>query len=125
MTLQEETSSADACQIIGELCLRQYRRNEELLLVARDPEALHQARVALRRMRSAIAIFEPILDSAAVNHFQGELNDLVAAPLVLRKASLEGEQGAGDLLTHRRKARIVEALEEAMAKLMDRKVFWS
>ncbi|WP_206244407.1 CYTH and CHAD domain-containing protein [Novosphingobium terrae] len=67
------TSSAQACQAIMGLCLRHYRLNEEQLLVGRDPEALHQARVALRRLRSALAIFKPMLIGEALAHLQSEL----------------------------------------------------
>lgn len=69
----QETSSAEAFRAIAGQCLRQYRLNEALLLTARHTEALHQARVALRRLRSAIAIFQPLLDEATVAHLQSEL----------------------------------------------------
>lgn len=71
--LDDEASSADACQAIVGLCLSHYRLNETLLLEEREPEALHQARVALRRLRSAIAIFAPLLDHEKVVYFQSEL----------------------------------------------------
>lgn len=69
----QETSSAEAFRAIAGQCLRQYRLNEALLLTARHTEALHQARVALRRLRSAIAIFQPLLDEPTVTHLQSEL----------------------------------------------------
>ena len=42
-------------------CLRHYRINERLLLERRDPLALHQARVAMRRLRSAFTLFRPAI----------------------------------------------------------------
>jgi inorganic triphosphatase YgiF len=42
-------------------CIRQFRLNEAPLLADHNAEALHQARVALRRMRSAFALFKPML----------------------------------------------------------------
>jgi len=50
-----------ACAAIVADCLRHYRANEVLLLLEPSGEALHQARVALRRLRSAHAVFAPLL----------------------------------------------------------------
>jgi inorganic triphosphatase YgiF len=46
-----------AFQHVAQICLRQFRLNEQVLLEHRSPKALHQARVALRRLRSAFSIF--------------------------------------------------------------------
>lgn len=61
VALANEMTAAQAFQYIVQSCVRQFRLNETLLLVARDPEALHQARVALRRLRSAFSIFKPLV----------------------------------------------------------------
>lgn len=50
-----------ACAAIVVDCLHHYRVNESILMAARVPEALHQARVGLRRLRSAHAVFAPLL----------------------------------------------------------------
>ncbi len=42
-------------------CLEHFQRNERGLIASDDPEYVHQARVALRRLRSAIKLFAPIL----------------------------------------------------------------
>jgi len=42
-------------------CLEHFQRNEKGLLNGSDPEFVHQARVALRRLRSAIKLFAPVL----------------------------------------------------------------
>ncbi|MDO7836120.1 CHAD domain-containing protein [Sphingobium sp. HBC34] len=54
-------------------CLRQYRLNEALLLRHYRGEALHQARVAVRRLRSALTLFKPVLGKADRMRFRGEL----------------------------------------------------
>ncbi|WP_088184122.1 CHAD domain-containing protein [Sphingobium sp. Z007] len=54
-------------------CLRHYRLNEALLLDQYTAEALHQARVAIRRLRSALKLFKPVLQAADVARFQREL----------------------------------------------------
>lgn len=59
--LAADTSTAEAfAQIVG-TCLRHFRLNETILRRSSDPEALHQTRVALRRLRSALSIFKPVV----------------------------------------------------------------
>jgi inorganic triphosphatase YgiF len=50
-------TEGDAFHAIPLACLRQFRLNEIALLAGRDRQALHQARVALRRLRSAMTLF--------------------------------------------------------------------
>lgn len=42
-------------------CIRQYRLNESILLDRYRPEAVHQARIGLRRLRSAMVLFKDML----------------------------------------------------------------
>jgi inorganic triphosphatase YgiF len=58
--LRVGATAAEAFQHIAHACIRQFRLNETALAVSRSPEALHQARVALRRLRSAFSIFKPL-----------------------------------------------------------------
>lgn len=76
--LDESITLAQACQAIITQCVRHYRLNEDSLLNARVPEALHQARVALRRLRSAITIFKPMLAGQTMTHLQSELRWLTS-----------------------------------------------
>jgi triphosphatase len=66
-------SVADAFRKIALACLRHYRLNEMALLAGRDPDALHQARVALRRLRSALTLFRPAAKGAAYERIRDEL----------------------------------------------------
>jgi len=50
----------DAFRAIAWACIRQFRLNEPLFIRDRNSGALHQCRVALRRLRSAFSIFGPI-----------------------------------------------------------------
>jgi CHAD domain-containing protein len=43
--------------------VQQFRLNEAILMVRPNAEALHQARVALRRLQSAFVIFKPVISS--------------------------------------------------------------
>jgi triphosphatase len=59
--LDETMTATEAFQSIVRECVRQFRMNEPQVISARDPDALHQARVALRRLRSALLLFRPML----------------------------------------------------------------
>ncbi|WP_336487410.1 CHAD domain-containing protein [Methylobacterium nigriterrae] len=61
VVLPEEATAAQAFRLVAQACLRHLRFNEAVFLAGRDPEALHQIRVALRRLRSAFSLFKPIL----------------------------------------------------------------
>lgn len=62
-------TAAEAVQHIGRSCIDQLAANSECLTAGGDTEAVHQCRVALRRLRSAIALFAELLvtpETAAV-----------------------------------------------------------
>ena len=61
LRLEETMTAADGFAAIASSCIRQYRRNEDLLLLSGGIEPVHQARVALRRLRSAFWLFGPLL----------------------------------------------------------------
>ena len=54
-------TSVQAFRQVALSCLEHLQRNEILDKTQQDPEFVHQARVALRRMRSALKLFAPIL----------------------------------------------------------------
>ena len=60
-TLDPTLSPIAAFRSIALGCLEHYQRNERGLIASKDPEYVHQARVALRRLRSAIKLFAPVL----------------------------------------------------------------
>jgi len=61
ITLDRDGDARDAFRAIAQACIRHFRLNEALLSRSGDAEALHQTRVALRRLRSAFSIFGPLL----------------------------------------------------------------
>ena len=71
--LSTPVSEADAFHTIALACLRHFRLNEMVLLEADDVEALHQARVSLRRLRSALALFKPTVRGAEGRELRKEL----------------------------------------------------
>lgn len=67
--------SMSACQAFGAIiqsCFRQFRLNETILLNRRNAQSLHQARVALRRLRSAITLFKPLMQDSEAKRLSGE-----------------------------------------------------
>ncbi len=73
-----DLTAGQAFQEIVQACVRQYRQNETLLMGTRDAEALHQARVALRRLRSAFSIFKSMTGGKTASALRGELRWLVS-----------------------------------------------
>ncbi|GEP00840.1 CYTH and CHAD domain-containing protein [Methylobacterium haplocladii] len=63
LALDADISAGEAFAAIAKACLRHLRLNEDVLRHSRAPEALHQMRVALRRLRSAFALFKPLLEN--------------------------------------------------------------
>lgn len=61
VSLDKTQRAVNAFQAIGESCFRHFRLNENILLRQHDAEALHQARVAIRRLRSAFSLHKPML----------------------------------------------------------------
>lgn len=66
-------SVADGFRAIAHSCIRQYRLNETILLQRRDVEALHQARVAMRRLRSAFSLFKAVVADRELAAIKKEL----------------------------------------------------
>jgi inorganic triphosphatase YgiF len=78
VTLSNDMTAADAFRTVVHACIRHFRLNEALLAQSRDADALHQARVALRRLRSAFSIFKPIPGGSEVGRLQWELRCLAS-----------------------------------------------
>jgi inorganic triphosphatase YgiF len=77
VVLAPEMTAAAAFRHIAGACLRQFRLNEALL-DHRNGEAVHQARVALRRLRSAFTIHKAIAMDDQFDRLSDELRWLAA-----------------------------------------------
>lgn len=71
--LDRGMNATAAFNAIASSCFRQFRLNEDVLLSRRNAEALHQARVALRRLRSAFSIFKQVLPGEEPQRLNSEL----------------------------------------------------
>ena len=72
-------SSADALRAIARACVAQFQFNEAGASGSNDPEYVHQMRVSMRRLRSALRAFAPVLPAEVQTRFVPGLRTLAAA----------------------------------------------
>lgn len=77
VVLKSKHKAGQAFMVIARACLHQLLANQPALLEAGDPEAVHQMRVALRRLRSALKVFRPILPAALPDPLLDEMRWLL------------------------------------------------
>ncbi|WP_312884644.1 CHAD domain-containing protein [Rhizobium laguerreae] len=87
-------------------CFRQFRLNEDVLIERRNGGALHQARVALRRLRSAFTLFKTLLIGDEPQRLKEELRWLAGILGEARNLDVLLQKAAdGDLHERLRQAR--------------------
>ncbi|MFD2233583.1 CHAD domain-containing protein [Phaeospirillum tilakii] len=75
--LEPRLGVGEAFQTIARSCLDHLLVNEHCLLATGDGEAIHQMRVALRRLRSAIRLFRPVVEGPRLAEIGAELRWLL------------------------------------------------
>ena len=75
--LNSDMPVAEAFQAIARGCLEHLLANERSLLLNHDGEAVHQMRVALRRLRSALKLFRPILGGTHLAEVRADIRWLL------------------------------------------------
>jgi triphosphatase len=108
ISLTSGINSSKGFQAIAYACLHQFRLNQSILLRAKNPEALHQARVGLRRLRSALSIFRDMLADDRFDHIQSELHWIAS--------ELDMARDIDVLLAGRHDERVQEKLQVAQAQ---------
>jgi CHAD domain-containing protein len=68
----------EAFQTIAQACFDQFLLNEASVRDARDMEAVHQCRVALRRLRTALRLFRLRAGEKTEEHWRGDLAEFSA-----------------------------------------------
>lgn len=125
VALSDKMNVTDGFTAIVTACLKHLRMNEPLLLTKQDPEALHQLRVAVRRLRSAFWLFRPAIrngEYAAFNKglraFTRELGAARNIDAILSTIS-PSDPARGALESNRRRlcARILRKLESRTFRL--------
>lgn len=71
LKLKKRDSVEEAFQAIARNCLAQIHGNERGVVFGHDPSSVHQMRVGLRRLRSALDLFAPVIPAPA--DFDSEL----------------------------------------------------
>jgi inorganic triphosphatase YgiF len=79
LELDERGSVAAAFSTIAHSCIAHVQANETGFLVGRDPEYLHQLRVALRRLRACFSLFKPVIPQPAFAPVMVQLGEQNAA----------------------------------------------
>jgi triphosphatase len=101
IAIDKGINAAQAFQHIAQSCVRQYRLNEAILFEDRSVEALHQARVAIRRLRSAFSIFKAVLGDGSDATLREELKWLASELGEARNLDVLLERSAPGLLQDR------------------------
>lgn len=83
-----EPSAADAIRRAVAASVDRLVRHDPVVREGRDPEGVHQARVATRRLRSDLRTFSPLLDRAWAEGLRDELRDLAALLGAVRDADV-------------------------------------
>jgi triphosphatase len=106
-------TAADACAAIAQACIRHYRLNETLVLASGDTGALHQARVALRQLRTAFWLFAPLFGSDAESErLRVALKDLADRYGAVRNIDVLIPRIKGEART-----KLTEARRDALSRL--------
>jgi inorganic triphosphatase YgiF len=73
VALDASMTVAQAFERILSACIRHFRLNEAAVLEQRNPEALHQVRVAMRRLRAAMSLFRTAISDQEFARLRAEL----------------------------------------------------
>lgn len=79
LELDRQGSVAAAFAAIVRSCMAHVQANETGFLAGKDPEYLHQVRVALRRLRACFSLFKPVTPQAAFAPVTSQLREQNAA----------------------------------------------
>lgn len=121
VALAEEMNAAAVFQTIAGGCIRHFRLNEDLVISAGDAEAVHQARVALRRLRTAISIFKPMLARPQTLWLGGEIKWIMGLLGEVRNLDVVIERSDEPALRRRLRVARRRAIGEAVEALESRR----
>jgi triphosphatase len=76
INLQPLMSTADGFKTIVQACIRHFRLNEPLLIQTRTAEPLHQCRVAVRRLRTALSVFKDFVADDELERLKDRLRSI-------------------------------------------------
>ena len=121
VALDAAMSEGDAFRAVAYACLRHYRLNEIVLLAEHQAGAVHQARIALRRLRSALSLFRATVSGKEYQALREEVGWLASRLGDARDADvlIAGDHGLGDdglarADMQRRRDKAYDRLEKAL-----------
>jgi len=134
--LDKDMTSEEAFQEICRTCLHDFDLNTLGLKVPDNAEAVHQARVAIRRLRAALDLFKPLTFDISYRKIRGELRwlarllgaardrDVLRETLLAQAASVEARESASAIASHFEAERLdarqaaVEAVASARGRIL-------
>ena len=121
--LSADTAAGEAFARIARSCLTQVAGNAQLLRRVRSPQALHQTRVGLRRLRAAMSAFEKLVADrrfealkAEAKWLAGELDQARDLDVFIQSLPADEEELHADAAHHA----FVKRLLAAQARAYDR-----
>lgn len=142
LKLKKRHSVEEAFQAIGRNCLAQVHGNERGVVFGQDPSSVHQMRVGLRRLRSALDLFAPVIPAPVdfdneLRWIAGELGKArdweVLAGTTLEKAFVSAaedvdatavQQAAANIATENRKAAVAAVNSVRYTRLIIQFTLW-
>jgi inorganic triphosphatase YgiF len=126
--LDPDMTVGEAFAVIVQSCLRHFRLNEPLIASDMNASALHQARVAIRRLRSALTLFRPVLMDddlprlrSELRWFSGQLGDARNLDVILAIGPNDAARPDAALRRQLRRRR-KEAYERVQRALAERRL---
>jgi triphosphatase len=86
--VSRKNSSREALSSMLESAIRQVLVNRRAILETDDPEAAHQLRIGLRRLRGALRAFRPFVDRSSLRAFERNARDIGRCVGMLRDADV-------------------------------------
>jgi inorganic triphosphatase YgiF len=142
LKLRRRDTVEEAFQAIAKNCLAQVHGNERGVVFGQDPSSVHQMRVGLRRLRSALDLFSPVIPAPAdfdneLRWIAGELGQArdweVLAGTTLKKALASAasdadatavHQAAQKIATENRKAAVAAVNSVRYTRLIMQFTLW-
>jgi triphosphatase len=96
LEIPQTTPVEQAFKVIARSCLRQLLANRPAMLAGK-PEALHQMRIGLRRLRTAISIFKEVVADSQQEHIKTELKWITRELAPARELDVLNSEVTGSL----------------------------
>ena len=126
LELSRGMTVAQAFAAVVHACVRHFRPNEDLVLAERSADALHQCRVAMRRLRSALTFFRPVLRDdrdferlrEELRWFTSQLGDARNLDVYLQRELTSQQRNTVERRREEAYARVTETMDSRRARLL-------